>query len=102
MILVKKAGQPTPKLEQFASENVKYTFDLTELLDPIELAVKVNPSEYDGLTFTNCRSLGTKIEIRIQSMTLDTSLYKDYSIQIPYTTSMNNTRILMFALRVHK
>lgn len=102
MIVVKKADQPIPKLNQFASEDVNYVFDLREILEPMELAVKVNPLEYEGLTFNKSRSLGTSLEIRISSIPLDTSPYRDYNILVNYTTSMNNTRALNFTLRIYK
>lgn len=102
MILAKKAGNPAPKLEQFSLESVVYTFDLREILEPIELATKVDAPVHDGIIVTGCRSLGTIIEVRIIGAPLDTAQYKDYNIQVPFHTNMNNIRAVTFTLRIHK
>lgn len=103
-IQVKQAGQPIPKLEKRAIESILYTLDCAELLDTNELIIKIDyPQIKQGLTITSLRARkGKVIELRIDNDPIGNAAFVDYTLQLLFYTSFNNSKSAVVQLRVHK
>ena len=104
MIEVKPPGQPFPRVDKRAAEIVTYLVDCKVLLDKNELIVSaevVDPPT--GSTISNVRTRkGTSVEIKISNAPVTTAAYIDTTINLLLRTSMDNTRLASFIVRVYK
>lgn len=103
IIQAKPPGQTVPKIDKRSVENILYTIDVTELLQPGELAVSVEPYEHNKLSLTDFRvKLGKAIDVRIPPSVVTGSLFIDYTVTVLFKTSLDNVRSAVFQLKVHK
>ena len=103
-IQVKPAGSVLPRVEKYSLETIVYKLDCAPVLEPMELVVSaevIDPPE--GITINRCRAKdGTAVEVTVSGPDLGVQVYQDFIINTAYTTTMGNTRVGAFQLRVHK
>jgi len=104
IIQVKPAGTALSRVEKYAEETIVYRLECSALLEPMEListAVAIDVPE--GVKILNARTReGISIEVTITNEDLLSQVYQDYLINISYKTTLGNTRIAAFQLRVYK
>jgi hypothetical protein len=103
-IQIKPAGSPLPKVEKYAKETIVYKLECAPLLEFAELVVNATPVDVpEGVNIIKTRAKdGTGIEVVITNDDLNSQVYQDYVITISYGTTLGNTRIASFQLRVYK
>ena len=104
MIEIKLPGQPFPRVDKRAAEIVTYLVDCKVLLDKNELIVSAEVLDTpSGVSVSNIRTRkGTGVEIKVTNVPITTAAYIDYTINLLLRTSMNNTRLASFIVRVYK
>ena len=104
MIEVKLPGQPFPRVDKRAAEIVTYLVDCSVLLDKNELIVSAEVLDPPaGTTISNVRTRkGKNVEIKIATVPVTTAAYIDNTINLLLRTSMDNTRLASFIVRVYK
>jgi hypothetical protein len=103
-IQIKPAGATLPRVEKYAKETIVYRLDCSALLEPMELISNVTAIDIpEGVNIIKARAKeGTNIEVTIANEELLSQVYQDYIINLSYSTTLGNTRIAVFQLRVYK
>lgn len=104
IIKIKPAGEAVQKVTKLAKEIIHYTLDCKDMLQPNELVVTGSVIDLsEDISITEVRTWnGNGLTFKLVSTELDTSQYQDYLIVFSYITTMNNTRIAQFSLRIYK
>jgi len=103
-IQIKPAGSVLPRVEKYAKEIIVYKLDCSQVLEPTELVITATPVNIpEGVNIIKARARdGTGIEITIGNDDLNTQSYQDFVISTNYQTTLGNTRLAAFQLRVYK
>lgn len=103
-IQIKPAGSVLPRVEKYARETIVYKLDCAALLEPMELVVNATAIDVpEGVAILKCRAKdGNAVEVTISNDNLDVQVYQDFIISIVYETTLGNTRLATFQLRVHR
>lgn len=103
-IQIKSAGTTLPKVEKYAKEIIVYKLDCTQLLETNELIVNAKAIGInEGVVITKAKPRdGTSIDVTVANQDLLSQVYQDFVINISYETTLGNTRIAAFQLRVYK
>lgn len=103
-VQIKPAGSVLPRVEKYARETIVYKLECAPLLEPMELVVNATPVDVpDGVVVLKCRAKdGNAVEVTISNHDLEVQQYQDFIISIVYETTLGNTRLATFQLRVHR
>lgn len=103
-IQIKPAGNVLPRVEKYAKETIVYKLDCTPVLEPTELVVNATAVDVpEGVIVLRARARdGNAVEVTISNDNLDIQVYQDFIINVRYETTLGNTRLASFQLRVHK
>lgn len=105
IIKAKPPGQPVPRVDKRAVESIVYSVDISELLQPNELASTVESIDSKLETADLKIKHGKTVEVRVPAKNVDTPgspAFQDYTINVLVSTSLSNVRAVVFSIRVYK